>query len=338
MANRPEGTITIVIPTVNRPEFLVRQLAYYAGQHFPYPLVVADSSDTRTIIPEVLLKSLNITHLELPREGVAEAIIAANQQISTKYAAFIGDDDFFIPEGLAACAEFLDSHPDYGAANGKAWAFALPTPYGKASDISYSDSPETVENTAGGRLREYLAHYNTTLFSVNRTENWLKMWSPVCTRLDQWFGDELLPSCMAAILGKVKSLPDPYMVRQGHPGRIFGLPVYEWLHQDQWQFWYHVFCDTLSAEIAGIDKISYEVARVEVELAFSVYMSQYHGKYWRDYSVSETSPIVAARQFARKVPGFLKVWSFINRQKTGSPSQEVNTTAEIDNVINFIKR
>lgn len=117
-------TLTLMIPTRNRPIFLRRVLDYYRRVHWPYSIFIADASDSG-IFEETasqvraLKKNLEITHQSFPSDlGVHATWAQMLEKVETPFAIVSGDDDFLIPQALQRCAAFLNTHPDYSLASG----------------------------------------------------------------------------------------------------------------------------------------------------------------------------------------------------------------------------
>ena len=127
--------LAILTPTMNRSEFVLRALQYYASIDFRGQLVFGDASgpEERARLHEYIArfeKKLRITchHLEhLPFPNDAFSIKELIDRTDAPYMAYAGDDDLLVPRTLQRCADFLDTHPDFSAAHGIYVTFKLPT-------------------------------------------------------------------------------------------------------------------------------------------------------------------------------------------------------------------
>ena len=113
--------MTLIVPTMNRSDFLVRQLGYYRDVGFQGCICIGDSSDTVHVertkrALKAFQGKLNIVYREYPHLNDAECLKQLLDLVVTPYAAFVADDDFLVPAALEQCARFLDNHPDYSAA------------------------------------------------------------------------------------------------------------------------------------------------------------------------------------------------------------------------------
>lgn len=117
-------TLTLMIPTRNRPHFLRRVLDYYRRVGWPYSISIADASDSGIFgetasFVRALKKNLAVIHQSFPSDlGVHATWTQMLEGVETPFAIVSGDDDFLIPQALQRCIDFLDTHPDYSLASG----------------------------------------------------------------------------------------------------------------------------------------------------------------------------------------------------------------------------
>lgn len=106
---------------MNRPDFILRKFKFYELMENPHPLYILDSSNEENTqkINEYIqqFKKLNITYKWVPpgKDYVYQLL----PLIKEKYCFHMGDDDFIIPKTISECADFLESHPDYGTCSGQ---------------------------------------------------------------------------------------------------------------------------------------------------------------------------------------------------------------------------
>lgn len=305
--------ITLLIPTMNRSDFLIRLLRYYRDIGFQGRICVGDSSEeihtTRTRREIGALNGkLNIFYREYPGLDNNECAGDLLESVSTPYAVLLSDDDFLVPGSLERCAMFLESHPEYSAAHGLAGTFSLKSSgaYGAFQWVeSYWQRPIEGENGMQ-RLLDHLGNYSVTLFSVHRTDQMRAMYRNVSPVSDQAFAEMLLCS-LSVIQGKVRELDCLYLVRQAHD-RMYsrsGLSdVYDWITNPDWLLSYQIFRDCLAGELARQDGISVEEAREVVKQAFWSCLAQSLTKKWH----GRYTPNSRLREAARRVPGLRRIW------------------------------
>ena len=172
---------SIIVPTMNRPDFLLRLIRYYVALHFQGNILIGDSSAVE-IFEETAQKikkikgRLNILHSHLPGRSVAAAVAEMNEHLETAYVCLTGDDDFIVPDSAAKCIEFLNQNLDYVAAHGKGVLITTETGT-KTTLLGVSDYPQTIihHDRASDRAAYHLEHYSVSLFSVHKAAVWRKM-------------------------------------------------------------------------------------------------------------------------------------------------------------------
>ena len=118
-------SISILIPTMNRPDFLVRALRYYAKVGFDGYICIGDSSDTQHVEKtkhaiQLFEKKINIIYRYFPSPPYTHNGMVIKELIElapTAFAVFSGDDDFLVPRGLEKCVVFLNNNPEYLISN-----------------------------------------------------------------------------------------------------------------------------------------------------------------------------------------------------------------------------
>ncbi len=331
--------ITLIVPTMNRSDFLIRLLRYYRDLGFKGCIAISDSSNadhierTRKEI-EALKGSLDIIYREYHQIGDVRGQQQLIDLVTTPYVAIMPDDDFIVPAALEECRLFLESHPDYSAVHGIGMALSLQAsgPYGQVSFVRPYERSVIESESASQRILDHLKNYTTTLFSVHRIESWRVMYRDVhLLNDDKTFSWELLPCCLSVILGKVKELDCLYLMRQEHPQRYILPGKYAWVRNPNWPKLYQVFIDLLAREVAAKDGITGEAAKEIVEQAFGLYMTQLLGRDWRNHSGLPNPGVYNnLRKFISRIPGVLQVWGALYSSKSKG-REETSLLAELLN-------
>ncbi len=306
---------TLLVPTMNRSDFLIRLLRYYEEVGFDGCICIGDSSSpehverTKRVI-ETLRGKLNIIYQEYPGINDAVCLKRLLDFVSTPYAAFVADDDFLVPSALNQCAKFLGEHPDYVAAHGIGIAITLDSKglYGQITQCGHYRQPVIEAKSASQRLDDHLSHYSVTLFSVHRIESWRAMYRDVHLLKDKTFGSELLSCCKSVILGKSKELDCLYVVRQNHAQRYLLPDMYDWITSPEWYSSYLVFCNGLAEALTLQDNISIEKAQKVVKQAFWPYLSMCLSQQSGSWRVSRSR----WRQVAGTIPGVRSIWQLLH--------------------------
>ena len=113
--------VGILIITLNRSEFLIRQLKYYNKVKSIHPIYIGDSSNNyhkNKLLNEIksLKDNLNIKYFFLPNYTDREAHFFLAKNCKEKYCTYAGDDDFLIPSSLTESANFLSNNDEFRTA------------------------------------------------------------------------------------------------------------------------------------------------------------------------------------------------------------------------------
>ncbi len=107
--------VTIIIPSYERREQLLRSLGYW--QKYPINLIVLDGSASPTLQTEDISHFSRVTYLHLARSFEERLNIGASM-VRTPYAMFLSDDEFVLYSGLQDACQVLDSDPEVSAVLG----------------------------------------------------------------------------------------------------------------------------------------------------------------------------------------------------------------------------
>ena len=111
--------VAILIPTINRPEFVKRTVLYYDSLKSNHQIYIGDASDAEISRSTLsFLKGINnvcVKYFHWKGLRIAQTLgkLAEEASAESNYCAFQGDDDYFIQSSLTECAEFLSKNPDY---------------------------------------------------------------------------------------------------------------------------------------------------------------------------------------------------------------------------------
>lgn len=175
--------LSLVIPTINRGEFLKRQITYW--QEHPITLIIGDGSDH----PLILDSSQGHVRLryEHSRSSLQDRMVQVSKRVDTEFVALCSDDDLYLPSGLSACIDRLDSDQKLVGCVGKSLQFSrrgqelffrLINFEKQDSSHMFSDGLERVRNTY------YPGKLDNQIYGVYRAEQWR---SSVATAYSQSF-------------------------------------------------------------------------------------------------------------------------------------------------------
>jgi len=232
--------VAIIIPTLNRIEFIYRTLKYYKSINCTHGIYIGDASNSSSESEVLKLagKSLNVKYFHWPGmpDTTTNSNLAKEASTEYKFCAFHGDDDFFVPKSLTLCASFLQSNPDYATAQGRAIVFSLDRtgPYGKIKSLStYWDKNGLEQESPSERLLHISKNYWVPIFSVHRIENYIEdIYRGADTIKDQNFRE--ITNCFgAAIRGKSKFIDCFYLARNVHDA-IYHPSNAQWVANEDW--------------------------------------------------------------------------------------------------------
>lgn len=309
-----KALLTIIIPTLNRSEFLIRLLNYFAHTNFKHCIAIGDSSDsfhveeTKEAIKKIGEK-LEIVYREYPGLSCYAAQKQLIQSVDTRYIVGLADDDFLVPNGLDRCIDFLENHSDYIAAHGFGVIVSTLKSdelYGKDLIIDNYRQPIIENENAKERLLELLENYSVPVYSVHRTRAFRVMWSD---KIEDYSFGELLPCCLSVILGKIKQLKCFYLVRQDHDKRYLSPDLYDWITNSRWQSSYKIFQDCLTEELSKQESIVLDEAKEVVKQGFWAYLGNAMVKKWQSrYAQNGSGLYSELRGLARRIPGLRSAW------------------------------
>ncbi len=277
--------LTIVIPTRNRSEFLIRSLYYYAQRGCPYPFLIGDSSEEdhwhRTSQAlHCLAGQLRIVHQRFPSYqgypfgmGLIECMNDLLKQVETKYTLFVADDDFVIPGALEEAVRFLQERPGYSGVIGEAGFFTVSgRAHGEILEVWRYPQFTLDGSTARERLLTYFRNSIATEHAVKPTDQMRAEWrARSALEMDTRFG-ELLVCSLGAIQGKVHKLKRLFLFRQNHETMVSReVPTIielDYLTSPDFVRRYERFRDCLAQALSKADVIPLEEAREIVKEGF----------------------------------------------------------------------
>ena len=169
--------VAIIIPTMNRPDFMLRQFAFYEFMNNQHPVYVVDSSGPEN--SEKLksginrFKKLHITyHWAPPKKDYVYQILPL---IKEKYCIQSCDDDLVIPDTISECADFLEANPDYGTCMGKQVNIRFrqedyDKPYGLIAKQTIPMGQSIEDGNMLKRVKDFWSNQYFVCFAVTRTE------------------------------------------------------------------------------------------------------------------------------------------------------------------------
>lgn len=304
--------VAILVPTMNRADFIIRQLQYYVSVKSPHPVYIGDASDDvqKLKLEQVISRlrsKVRIYYYHWPELNDRQTIAKLARVANEKYCAFIGDDDFFVPSSLSKCADFLAVNPEYRTAQGNAVLFQLDTTYGSIDNVEpYWVEKEATAASGVERLIQFSDDYWVPQFSVHRTNEFCADSTLYSSMPNKAFG-ELLHSFMFIARGQSKFIDCLYMARQAHKHQYNLLDPFDWLLEEDWLKSHQIFQKGLLEGLIATDSIDESEALAVVKQAFWGYLqkslsSNFQNKYGRDDKVVTYALHRPLREFVKKIP------------------------------------
>lgn len=272
--------ITLIIPTINRSEFIVRYLEYLKSQNFNGQLLIGDSSNEEhfNITKQFIISNnfkFKIIHNSYPNKFHFEVIRCLIPYIGEKYCMYVCDDDILVVNTLNKCINVLESNPDYSGVGGLAIKCNIDlsneTNGFKILSTTRYNLISIMYDTALARLREICRNYTVVAYSLARTEQFLERWPINDNFNDKELAIELLPTFTAAVQGKVIFLEDLFVVRQIHEKRILLPNNFDVFLGKFWKDSCIFSINYITGLIKKIDKLQNEDLFDEIKYLFSLY-------------------------------------------------------------------
>jgi glycosyltransferase domain-containing protein len=287
VAQTNEGSfmISILIPTLNRPEFLYRALKYYKTAGFDGVISIGDSSNPENAAQNLLyidhvsdVLDIDYKYYEKDEYDIGSVVKDQIDRARTPYVAICCDDDFLNVQGVKKCASFLDDKPDYASARGIRINFMLSdidNVYGDIDKLQYVPSLDLDDDRPSVRWAAYMNCNTATAYNVHRKETFLKMWHNIDHYSTYDLRYELVPCSVTCITGKTKNLDVLYNVVQQHHGSVSysgKITIYNAIIGEGWSSDVKNFSDYICEELKTREKMSEEEARTLFYKEFEKYL------------------------------------------------------------------
>ena len=269
--------IAILIPTMNRPEFIERVVAYYNSLNSPHPIYIGDASNPEVAVQTVnnlkQFRNVEVNYFHWQGVNTLRTIVKLAEEAGKEcqFCAFSGDDDYFIPSSLTRCAGFLAGNKSYRTAQGRAAIFELDRAgaYGKIRSLSQYWGENSLEQETGlERVESFRKKYFVMQFSVHRTDEFL-IDSELYKEIKDYSLSEAMHCFIFAIKGRSKFLDCLYMVRSNHDDRVYtALGFVDWVMRPGWSSECNEVIDILSRTLQETDNLSLNQPRSVIRGAF----------------------------------------------------------------------
>lgn len=293
--------LTLVIPSYNRPDYLIRNMSYWSGRG---PIVhILDGSEhpIESSLLHEFDKNIKYHHIPTPLE---HRINEACGLIETEYASLLADDELFIPSTLQSSIEELEENPELVSCMGRCMSFYWENgsvygnpQYPRMKNLSISDnSPEE-------RMLRHMQNYvPSSIYSVVRSNIWktaFKQHNEFQTSvLAIW---ELQVEISICYLGKTKIIPKLHWLRSMENQSVHrALGFRDWWDSKKFRAEQEIFFRRLAKTLSATDGREFKSVLLEVSKAFDTYVKH-------QLAISRYKKrLNLRREILRKVPDSVK--------------------------------
>jgi glycosyltransferase domain-containing protein len=292
--------VALLVPTLNRIDFVIRLINYYASINSPHPIFIGDASSqsSKDLVIKAAQDKLDIYYYHWEKLNDRKTMIKLAEKAQSanvsNYCVFSGDDDFFVLESLSKCAEFLDENLEYATAQGRAFIFKLNKdgPYGDLQIINiYWDKKELHGETALERINEITSNYWVPNFSVHRINEFKDDISNGVDKIVDKMCGEYANSITFAMRGKSKFIDCLYFARNVHSS-IDHLSRGDWIKNEDFELSYIELINSVSEILSRNHNLSLDDSNLKAK--FSV------EKLFAPIFIPENSKYLFIRKFIKK--------------------------------------
>ena len=271
----------ILVPTMNRSDYVIRLLYFYADQKYQDTIYIGDAGNQTHVKKtlsaiDALKGQLKIVYKHLPRVNIQCTKKELMKEVKETYVTFAGDDDFVLPKSIKKAEDFLNCNPDYSTCHGKPVLFTMDQNNGISGRIQSVVPYHLLESAFDSpleRIENFLDQYWVSIFSVHRSEEFqedLKDMNKIpleCFR-------EITLSSLSIIQGKSKRLDSLYLMRQLHGGRYLNPSILELMIKPTWHPSFMAFHDILVEALIKYDEVLPDIASETIKNGYWIYFSK----------------------------------------------------------------
>ena len=165
--------LSIVIPTFNRPEFLIRSISYWSD----YDMTVHILDGAKVPLDDKLISGFksNINYHHMPID-LMQRLNSSIEFIGTDYSMLVADDEFFISSALESCIEELENDHEIVSCMGSAISFRVEDNIVVGNIIYPALSKHSLmqDNSLERSIFHMSNYVPSSIYSVMRSNVWKK--------------------------------------------------------------------------------------------------------------------------------------------------------------------
>lgn len=270
--------LTVVIPSFNRHEYLMRSIIYWARSSVRVIIVDGSDEPLQENIQSVIQLLHNISYIH-KKGSMALRLNEASKHLVTDYAVMMGDDEFLLETGLQAALVALEHQPDVIGCIGQSIIFnsaGISVSYGMG--YPHKDYHVVQENVAE-RVQFAMMQYNAaTCYAVLRRSCWIRSYG----NIKEWsspYAGEIQQALITYICGKFISVNSLYWWRSFDEPPVHNsnfnrkLSFQDWWADKRFIDERRKFVGLIVDELLKSDDISYDRAHEIANLAIETYLN-----------------------------------------------------------------
>ena len=279
-----ENEISIIIPTWNRPRYLKRCLTHL-NNNFPLStirvLILDGSVDHDAALNKEVCKDFPVEYYFFGSLIDSRyRFLTGVERTTSEYICFLADDDILNPEGFFASIDFLRKNPSYVAAHGRYQGAEYPNDDPFAEGVQPTITPMYEESTSIEsdnqleRLLTFFGNYRPTYYAVHRRAPLLTGFRDMVPNTDivESPFSELIPTGIAVMFGKVKLLPELFLIREARGGNY--IPPERWVFDASFPMRVQGFRNALRKHLA-IEGIAEDGKDHVLNIILAAYLGKY---------------------------------------------------------------
>jgi glycosyltransferase domain-containing protein len=257
--------LTIVIPTYNRYKYLLRSMSYWSGKGMTVLVLDGTTDPVEKEFLSHLASNIHYHHHPIP---VLDRLKIAVNLVNTEYSVLLGDDEFFLPSGLLACINTIESE-GLVSCLGRSLFFFIKEGNLIAEPLNHeAGSPwhpgfrdyKIFNNDPAIRVKNHMNPYlSTGCFSVTKTDVWkINLLALAQSQNNAPSSSEIAFELCMAYQGKSRVINSLTWFRGGElPNQLAGtsyLEFNEWYEDPNYKEEVHSYIDNVVNALLPVSK------------------------------------------------------------------------------------